>query len=70
MIIPTLLQAFYHPYFWAFSRIFGITIIMKTTLKKVSINFNSTILVRRKWVCIGLSSSRIFHQNNAGGLCR
>ena len=26
-ITPTLLQAFYHPYFWAFSCIFHITII-------------------------------------------
>ena len=68
--IPPLLQAFYHPYFCLIFRIFGITIIKKTTLEKVSINFNSTILVRRKRVCIGLSNSRIFHQNNAGGLCR
>ena len=70
MSIPILLQAFYHPYFCLIFRIFGITIIKKTTLEKVSINFNSTILVRRKRVCIGLSNSRIFHQNNAGGLCR
>lgn len=69
-LTPTLLQAFYHPYFWAFSCIFHITIIWKYPPKKWSINFNSTILVRRKTVCIGLSNSRIFHQNNAGGLCR
>ena len=45
-IIPTLLQGFYQPYFMAFFRIFHITIITEYPLKKESINFCSTILVR------------------------
>ena len=45
-VIPTLLQGFYQPYFMAFFRIFHITIITEYPLKKESINFCSTILVR------------------------
>ena len=45
-ITPTLLQGFYQPYFMAFFRIFHITIITEYPLKKESINFCSTILVR------------------------
>lgn len=59
-IIPTLLQAFYHPYFCLIFRIFGITIIKKTTLEKVSINFNSTILVRRKRYVSGFLTVEFF----------
>ena len=45
-IIPTLLQGIYQPYFSAISRIFHISIIREYSLKKESIIFIGTILVR------------------------
>ena len=45
-LIPTLLQGIYQPYFSAISRIFHISIIREYSLKKESIIFIGTILVR------------------------